>query len=57
MFDDFYKEIKTYTKEEMWKELCGRTVKCIHTQDGKYQLFAVQDLESKKIYLLDEKRG
>jgi hypothetical protein len=44
------------SKEEMWKTLNGKTVKCIHTQDGDFHMFAVQDLESKKVYMLDNSR-
>lgn len=41
------------TKEQMWKALNGKTVKCITVENEGIQLSAVQDIENNKIYLLD----
>ena len=50
------KDIKQLSKEEMWQELDGRVVRCIHSSEGDYYAFAVQDIETKVIYFLDESR-
>lgn len=53
-----FPDIKPLTKPEMWKTLDGKIVKCIYTED-KYSddqdccMFAVQDLEDGKVYILD----
>lgn len=51
-----YKDILkcTMSKEEMWKALNGKTVKCITVGNEGVQLFAVQDIDNNKIYLLDQ---
>lgn len=37
------------SKEEMWKELDGKTVRCMTTDI----MFGVQDIETRKVYILD----
>jgi hypothetical protein len=55
MFDLKDLEKCTKSKEEMWNELNGKTVKCIHVQDGEFHLFSVLDLETKITYIIDWK--
>jgi hypothetical protein len=47
-------DIKTYTKKEMVKMLNDKIVRCVFIEDGNYNLFGVQDIETKKVYLLEE---
>jgi len=56
MNNKWLEEIKHTSKEEMWQELDGRMVRCIHSSEGDYHAFAVQDIETKVIYFLEEKR-
>ncbi len=50
----WFDNIKIYTKKEMVEILNGRTVKCIFVEDDNYNIFGVQDIETKNVYLLDE---
>lgn len=43
----------TKTKEKMWDELNGRTVRCLTVKNEGVQLFGVQDVENDRVYLLD----
>ena len=50
--------LKPMNKPEMWKALSGKTVKCIYSEDKNSVdkdccIFAVQDLEDLKVYILD----
>lgn len=42
------------SKVDMWNELNGKKVECITRRDGEFQLFAVKDIETDKLYILDD---
>jgi hypothetical protein len=41
------------TKQEMYLVLSGKNVKCIYTEGEGVGIFAVQDIQDNKVYLLD----
>ncbi len=41
------------SKPEMYNALSGKTVKCIYVNNEGIGLFAVQDLQNNKVYILD----
>ncbi len=43
------------SKKEMWYELNNKTVKCITVTSDNLQIFAVKEIESEKLYILDYK--